>query len=201
MIAVHHRTGFTLIELLVALAIFSTMAALAYGGLAAVVRTRQQLQAQQDAFAQLVRTVSILERDLREIAARPIRGNYGERLPVLLGNVDNIEFTRFGYANPLAEARSNLERVEYLLDNGTLKRGAFAVLDRAPNSLPQLTDLRGAVTSFRLRYLDFSNRWLDVWPVPNSAQPDQLPRAVEFKLTLRDYGDVSRLVEMPSSAK
>ena len=43
--------GFTLVELLVALTVFATMAALAYGGLNSIARTRGDLAKQEDRFA------------------------------------------------------------------------------------------------------------------------------------------------------
>src|SRR4249919_3461842 len=88
-----HR-GFSLIELLVALAVFATMAALAYGGLDSVARTRAELGRQQDSFRDLMRGIGLIERDLHQAIARPVRGNYGEALPALIGSSGHIEFTR-----------------------------------------------------------------------------------------------------------
>ncbi|HET7064766.1 MAG TPA: type II secretion system minor pseudopilin GspJ [Rudaea sp.] len=199
------QPGFSLIELLVALAVFATMAALAYGGLDSVARTRAELGRQQDAFRDLMRGVGLIERDLRQAISRPVRGNYGEPLPALIGSSAHIEFTRTGFANPLAEPRSNLERVLYELDDAALKRGIYPVLDRAPATAPTLATLRSNVDSFRLRYLDASNRWSDTWPPLREAAagaPDlltQLPRAVEFRIGTSDYGEVAGVVELVSS--
>lgn len=192
--------GFSLIELLVALAVFASMAALAYGGLNSVVRTRAELGRQQDAFNGLMRSVSVFERDLRQAAARPVRGNYGEPQPAFAGLPDRIEFTRAGFANPQAEQRSNLERVVYALDGGALERGVWLALDRAPGSKAQATTLRDHVDAFRLRYLDASNRWSDNWPPRETdAIPAALPRAVEFRIQTQDYGEITRVVELVSS--
>jgi general secretion pathway protein J len=198
-------SGFSLVELLVALAVFATMAALAYGGLDSVARTRAELGRQQAAFQGLMRSVGTLERDLREAVARPVRGNYGESLPALTGTSGHIEFTRTGFANPQAEPRSNLERVLYEFDDGALKRGTYPVLDRAPGTAPRLTTLRGNVDALRMRYLDTNNRWSDNWPPlrePSATAPDlltQLPRAVEFRISTGDYGEVAGIVELVSA--
>ena len=197
--------GFSLIELLVAFAVFASMAALAYGGLDSVVRTRAELVRQQTAFQELMRSVALLERDLRQATARPVRGNFGEPLPAFLGGGDRIELTRSGFANPQAEPRSNLERVSYLLDGDALERGVFPVLDRAPGTTAEVTRLRSAVGAFRLRYLDGHNRWSDAWPpipdasAPAPALPTQLPRAVEFRIDTREYGEIVRVVELVST--
>jgi len=192
--------GFSLIELLVALAVFASMAALAYGGLNSVVRTRAELGRQQTAFNGLMRSVAVIERDLRQAAARPVRGNYGEPQPAFAGLPDRVEFTRAGFANPQAEVRSNLERVTYALDGDALKRGNYPVLDRAPGSVVQATTLRDNVEAFRLRYLDAANRWSDSWPPRETdATPLALPRAVEFRIDTKDYGEITRVIELVSS--
>ena len=193
--------GFTLIELLVAVAIFAIMSALAYGGLNSIAHTRGDLGRQEDAFRDLMRAVGSIERDLHEAAARPVRGNFGQELPAFVGSEDHLEFTRLGFANPQAETRSNLERVFYELDAGTLKRGRYAVLDRAPNTAPTVADLKVKIEDLRLRYLDPSdNRWLDAWP-PLQAKEDvtRLPRAVQWRLRTHDNGEIEGTVELVSA--
>ena len=191
--------GFTLIELLVALTIFSIMSALAYGGLNSIARTRGELAAQEDAFHDLMRAVGALDRDLRMAVARPVRGSFGQSLPACTGTADSIELTRVGFANPQAEPRSNLERVTYELDAGTLKRGRFAVLDRAPDTQPVITDLKVKAQEFRLRYMDASNRWLDAWPPAQTTKDVTLPSAVQWRLRTREYGEIEGTVELVSA--
>mgnify|MGYP001606195750 CR=1 FL=1 len=202
--------GFTLIELLVALAVFAALAAAAYGGLAALARTRAALAAQQDRFAAVLRSVSLLERELQQAVDRPVLGNgRGEVLPALAGGTDRIEFTRLGFANPRAEPRSNLQRVVYTFDGTALRHGRFGVLDRAPDSAPAVATLLDRVGGFQVRYLGCDAVWRDAWPPaqpPGCAQRggtplaavDALPLAVEFHLTLADLGELRRIVELPS---
>ena len=192
-------SGFSLIELLVAVTVFSIMAALAYGGLNSIARTRGELARQEDAFRDLMRAVTTLDRDLRQAVARPVTGSVGQTLQAFTGTTVGLEFTRLGFANPQAEARPNLERVLYELDAGALKRGNYPVLDRAPNTAPQITALRAGVSDFRLRYLDSSNRWFDVWPPPQTKDLLKLPRAVEWHLQTRDYGEIVRVIELVSA--
>lgn len=192
------QRGFTLIELLVALVVFAALAAAAYGGLNQIARTRSALAAQQDRFAAITRAVSVLERDLLQAIDRPVIGNNGAALFALIGNPGSLEFSRLGFANPLAEPRSNIERVVYGLDAGKLQRGRYAVLDRAPNSALATRMLVDKVSELNLRYFDAaSNAWSDVWPVQGSAV--SLPRAVEFRITFADLGEVRRVIELPSS--
>lgn len=195
-----HRAarGFTLIEILVALVVFASLAAITWGALGQIARTRAALAEQQDRFASVVRSVTDLERDLRQAISRPLRGNYGEPVAAVLGSSERIELSRLGYANPRAEARSNIERVVYGIENRALVRGRYAVLDRAPNSSAESRELVDRVTSFRLRYLGVDGAWRDTWPV-RDMPIETLPRAVEFRLTLEDVGELRRVVAMPSS--
>jgi general secretion pathway protein J len=194
-----YTTGFSLIEVLVALVVFSIMASLAYGGLNAIARMRTQLAQQEDAFRDLVRAVGTLDRDLREAVARPVSGNVGQALPAFAGTAATLEFTRLGFANPQAEQRSNLERVLYELDDHALKRGRFVVLDRAPNTAPEIGAVISGIDDFRLRYLDSSNRWSDTWPPQGTTDPNATPRAVEWHLITRDYGEIVRVIELVSA--
>jgi len=189
--------AFSLLELLVALAVFAAMAAAAYGGLASIARTRATLAAEQDRFTAMVRAVGALERDLRQAVARPVLGNDGRPLPALLGRADAIELTRLGFANPRAEPRSNLQRVAYVRDGDALVRLRYAVLDRAPDSLPARTPLLAKVTDWRLRYLGEDGAWREQWPPGPDAT--LLPRAVEFRFDAPGYGGIRRVVELPTT--
>jgi len=195
--------GFSLIELLVALAVFAALAAAAYGGLAQIAATRGALAKQQDRFAEVVRAVSMLERDLRQAISRPVRGNgSGEWLPALAGTGDRIELTRVGFANPLAEPRSNLERVAYALDAQKLQRGRYAALDRAPGGTPIATAVLDGAQMLSFRYLGSDGAWRSTWP-PSDAPSngtltyELLPRAIEFRIATNDVGELRRVVELP----
>ena len=190
--------GFTLVEVLVATAVFAIMSAMAWGGLNAVIRTREALVAEQQDFARTMRAVGMLERDLLGAVARPVRGNYGEPLPALRGDVDHLEFTRLGFASSLVDARSSLERVVYEQDGTTLKRGRYAVLDRAAGSVAEFTSVRDRLHRLQLRYLDAQGNWLDTWP-RSDDKPEALPRAIEFRIDIDGVGEISRLIELPSA--
>lgn len=196
--------GFSLIELLVALAVFAALAAAAYGGLSQIAQTRGALAKQQDRFAAVVRAVSMLERDLRQAISRPVRGRGREDyLPALAGTGDRIELTRVGFANPLAEPRSNLERVAYAVDAQKLMRGRYAALDRAPDAAPAATTVLDGTQALSFRYLGSDGAWRSTWPPSQAPQDMQtyelLPHAIEFRIATTDTGELRRVIELPSA--
>lgn len=189
--------GFSLLELLVAVAIFGLAAALAYGGLDGLVRTRAELERQSQRLQALQFAVGLIERDLRAAIDRPVVDAYGTPLPALDAGSGRIELSRIGYANALGQARAEIERVSYQLDGEQLQRLRFAVLDRAPSTVPDVQTLLTDVRGLEFRLLDAHGREQLRWPPPGG---EPLPRAVELRLTTTDFGEIRRVLELPVGA-
>lgn len=201
--ATQRQRGFSLIELLVAVAVFAVAGALAYAGLAAVTHSKQRLQQEQQAFQQIQRSVGLLARDLGSAVDRRVRDADGRELPSLLGSATRIEFSHHSPPGPPALARPALERVVWFADGKQLQRGRFAVLDRAPNSVPALRTMHSALAQFNVRYLDHSGNWHLRWPPSAQADNMRLPRAVEFRMRFASTGEEStrefrRVIELAS---
>lgn len=203
--------GFTLLEMLVAVAIFAVVAALSYGGLIAVMRQYDATREAQSRLQEIRRAVTVLERDLFQIRDRGVREAFqGDLLPALRGGVNDalpIEFTRGGWRNPANMPRSTLQRVAWVLEDDTLYRLHWIVLDQAQDSEPARLDVLEGVSQFTLRFLDAEGSWHAQWPPVETALPVSgdvragqvpLPAAVEFVLELEDAGRIRRLVELPA---
>ena len=197
--------GFTLLELLVALAVFSIMAIAAYSGLRNVLYTRAAVEEQNRRLAAVQLAVYRLEQDIEQTVPRGIRDEYGEPQAALLGGAladDRLTLTRAGWDNPLGQPRATLQRVAYRLRDGRLWRLHWPVLDRGGRIEPRETLLLDRVREFKARFLD-QDDWRDDWPPPlvsgdeNKPDPDRLPRAVEIRLILEDWGEIIRLLPLP----
>lgn len=188
--------GFTLVEMLVAVAIFAVASALAYGGLTTLVNARAQIDAGNERLGRLQFAIGLIERDIRSIADRGVRENYGSARPPLDGQASQFELTRFGHANSLGLARAELERVGYQLVDGELLRHRYAVLDRAPGTRPDDTVLLEGIQRFELRYRAADGRELRQWPPPRDTD-QTLPRAVEVRIAGEAIGEIRRLLELP----
>ncbi len=187
--------GFSLLEVLVAVALFALAMGLAYGGLDAVVRGRAQLEESAQRLADLQRAVGLIERDLRAALPRSVRVGDLRRMPALLIDTDGIELTRAGHANRLAQARAELERIRWGVDDRTLKRWRFAALDRNPGERPQEDSALQEVSQLRVEALRTDGRWVNRWPEPGQAD-DAWPRALRLRFSVEGIGEIERLLEL-----
>ena len=191
--------GFSLLEVLVAVALFAVVAALADGGLDSVMRARTQLAAQAEQMGALQRAVSLLERDLRAVAQRPVRDGFGAVLPALVGGVARIELSRHGHANLLDAPRAEVERVAWQVRSDTLSRQRWPVLDRVAATPMDSADLVAGLQALRFRYLLRGGRSFDAWPPPVPAPA--LPAAIEVEFEVEALGRVRRLIELPQAER
>lgn len=200
-----NRTGgFTLLELLVALSIFAIIGAAAYSGLNTLLAVRAALERDHERLRQVQLALLWLRRDTEQLAPRPVRDTFGEPRPALLGDnrePDRLILTRTGRDNPLDLPRSGLERLGYRVQDGQLLRLSWPMLDRADGSEPQSSLLIDEVRELRLRYLDRSGQWYERWPPPGTpdANLGRLPRALELRLELDDWGELRRLFLLPEA--
>jgi general secretion pathway protein J len=115
--------------------------------------------------------------------------------------VSIVTFTRAGWANPAGIQRPALERVTYILENGTLRREHWPVLDAVMTTATVRRELLDKVKSVTVRYMDVSFNWRDQWP-PQALAGDPTanlrlrPIAVEVTLELEDWGTIVRVIEI-----
>lgn len=213
---VRSERGFTLIEVLIAMAITALIAVTAYRSLAAVLTGVESARFEAERTRELSRAMSILSRDIRQLANRAVRDEFGERVPALEGGVlarEMLGFTRAGWHNTVAAPRSGLQRVAYYLDEDRLVRAVYPVLDRTGAIEPREAVLIGGVEQFDVRFLADaasiqSNRdlevdrrqWQENW-IANVSVPGQEtppPVAVEVRLTVEGWGQLERLYVLPA---
>ncbi|MEM9530617.1 MAG: type II secretion system minor pseudopilin GspJ [Pseudomonadota bacterium] len=196
------QRGFTLLELTVALAIFASLAAIAYAGLSGTLRAREALDEDSDQRATVQRAVQLMTRDLRYPIERSVRDRYGDREPALIGTRRSLTLTRSGWANPSRRSRSQLQRVQYNLDRDGLARLSWPNLDRSPGSEPRVDRLLSDLSEFSFAYFH-ADQWLDVWP-PRGGQDrggdrteltaGALPQALRIQWTHPEHGRIERIV-------
>lgn len=208
--------GFTLVEVLIALAITALVSAIAYSSLSTVLLGAESNQAQARRSFEVNRAWMIIGRDMAQFAARPVRDEFGDLEPALSGGPAarfTLSLTRAGWHNPVGLPRSSLQRVNYRVEDDTLWRDSYAVLDRVGDTEPQTVRLLAGVESLDLLFLGSIDRlqpgsrgtqldtrdWPDSWisEVGQSDTPVAPPVAVEVRITLADWGEMRRLYALP----
>jgi len=209
-------SGFTLIEVLIALAITAFVAIIAYTSLSSVISGVESTRTAATRNYELNRALMILTRDLRQFTARPVVDEFGVREPALSGGELSrylLSFTRSGWNNPNGHRRSNLQRVNYLLEDNALWRESYNVLDRVSNSQPQKVKLLEGVEEVSIIFLSSldaidlgdsgkgldTRNWLDNWIVDTSTPGASLPppAALELSLQIKGWGEIRRLYALP----
>ena len=210
------NAGFTLIEVLIALAITAFVAAVAYSSLSTAMLAVESTRATAQRTYEMNRAWMIISRDLRQFVARPVRDEFGQVEPAMAGGAAArfaLSFTRGGWHNPNGLPRSNLQRVNYRVEDGALWRDTYPVLDRAPETQAQqvrllegvevlelvfLGDLGAAEREGRGLTLD-TRGWQASWVADTSAPDLELspPVALEIRLQLEDLGELRRIYALP----
>ncbi|WP_067583386.1 type II secretion system minor pseudopilin GspJ [Endozoicomonas ascidiicola] len=203
-----YHNGFTLLELMIAILLFSMISTASFKLFSSVNAAQQSTQQTLKDLTALKRARILLQQDLLQLAARPVRDEFGDHLPAIQGGRDNdylLEFTRAGWQNPLLDKRSRLQRIAYGLERNQLVRYYWPVLDRAQDSSPVRQVLITDVTDITLRFMGPEKRWQNSWPVsePETKSGEQtlrwqlLPLAVELVLISEAYGSVSLILPAP----
>ncbi len=197
------QRGFTLLELVVAVGIFALMSAIAYGGLLSVLATAGGTEAQSDRLGEIQLAMARLERDVEQLVPRPVRDQFGDLRQALVAGAGGtvMEFTRAGYLNPVDLPRSTLQRVQWALDGDTLYRAPWPVLDSPTGAAePALETVLTEVEELELRFLGRDDQWHVEWPLDRGGDTStSMPRAVEVRLALSDWGEIRRILMIPGS--
>ncbi|MFO7607360.1 MAG: type II secretion system minor pseudopilin GspJ [Desulfurivibrionaceae bacterium] len=188
--------GFTLLELLVALSIFALISVSLYGSLNSMLTTKQHLESDSEKLRELQTTIRIIGRDIEQAVARPIRTVYQPELAAMTWTENSgvLEFTTSGRRNPLLVKRSGLQRVVYRLQDQTLVKESWPVLDRGVEIEPFTQVLLREVEGFELSFIG-QKRNYRTWPPEDISGPvaELLPRAVQVHFDLKRWGRVNRL--------
>ncbi|NND66455.1 MAG: type II secretion system minor pseudopilin GspJ [Halioglobus sp.] len=208
--------GFTLLEVLIALAITAFVSMVAYTSISAALAGVESLRENAGRTYDVNRAWMFVSRDLRQLAQRPVRDEFGQIEPILAGGElarFPLSFTRTGWHNPHRYPRSHLQRVNYRVEDEALWRDTYPVLDRDANTEAQTVKLLEGVEYMELKFLGDVNQlserrddealrtddWADNWVHEVGAPGGSLapPAAIEIRLQLTDWGEMRRLYALP----
>jgi general secretion pathway protein J len=227
-VSIRRTRGFTLIELVVALFVSAIMFFFGYRALSQAILSRKEVDEQSARLQALQTTMRVLEQDFELAQPRPVRNVIGDGYQPafsaaassfgatgvvstqLSGSGNSLKgstppivtFTRVGWTNPVGIQRSEMQRVSYSIENGSLTRSYFPVLDATQAVVPVNRVLIDHVKSFTLRYMDGGHNWLTSWPqntvggAPQNTQLRMRPIAVEVKIEIEGWGILTRHIEI-----
>ncbi len=178
--------GFTLLEILIAMAVFAIMSVMAYSGLRVLLDARAATSLRSERLAELQITLYLLGEDLAQSIARPVRDEYGAQEPGSRGGTHSelLSLSRSVPAWSAYQAGSQLQRISYRFEQGSLYRLAWTTLDRTQQTeyrRRKLIDLE------RIHLRFFDQDWTDSWSSSTT------PKAVEIVFTINGLGDIKRL--------
>jgi len=153
--------------------------------------------------AEVQRAMQILQRDIMQLSPRGIRDQLGDPSgPLLIGADGMIEFTRAGWRNPLNRPRSELQRVGYIVQDETLTRAYWTVLDRAPDAEPHLQKLLSGIEQIEFFAMDVSGNEYSFWPPSGdyANDPARALAAIVLRLDAPPFGVVERIWTVPGGS-
>jgi general secretion pathway protein J len=206
--APRRHAGFTLVEILVAMAIAAILATMAFSAMNEAMQNRERIRQAQQRLVGLQFMMRSLVQDFSQLAPRPVRMPIGEDYEAAVlgrsGAFAEVVLTRAGWTNPAGLSRSSLQRVRYQVRDGVLYRDYWLALDAQLEPEPVQRALIDGVEAFTIRYMNDGRQWQDNWPPPPPNAGNQMryqrgrPLAVEITLRLRDWGTLTRIVEVPA---
>jgi len=190
--------GFTLIELLISISILAILLSLSYSGLNSVLISHERISKQQEKFKKFNYTFNQLHTELQHIVARPVSDTYNNRLAAFFLSYSNdteFSFTRAGRPNPSGLRRSSLQRLDYFMDNNTLKKRVWFAPDNSDIQSFKEEELLKNITEIKVEALADNGGWHTTWP-PTGAPLDILPKAIKLTISEKDTGDFVQLIEL-----
>jgi general secretion pathway protein J len=194
--------GFTLIELLVAMSIFGIISMLALGGLNTIIQQQTLAREQMVRLGQLQRAVRLMTGDFEQLNPRHVRDILGQSTepPLVTDGLNSniVRLSRGGWRNPAPMQRGTLQRVQYRLEDESLIREYWPVMDAPLGMEPRSETILEGVIEVEVEYLDDASEWNTQWPPLSAINSTSFifPRAVRIRFELESWGEIERLVDL-----
>jgi len=211
-------SGFTLLEMLLAVLIFALIILGAQQTSSLAIESASSLKDEQSRLKNINLFLETIERDLTQLTSRPTRyditNSIRHPLETDVNSIYWFRLTRAGWKNPLQRPRSNIQSATYYFEDNKIFRSHQLFLDGINNNDPVKRKLLENVNSVEINFLSRNGQWSDTWPIQNQQNitnstdfesanrlPEiSFPVAVEIKMELKDYGTISKLLNLATSA-
>jgi len=204
------QQAFTLLEIIIAMAISALIGVAAMTLLDDATIAHKNMQEKGNRYNQIERAWLFISNDIQQLAPRQFRDEFGDKKNNLfsddLNGTTQLSFTRLGRRNPAGLARSNLEKLSYLVEEEKLKRISYAYPDGMNLEQGLNRTLLENVEALEVDFFD-GEEWIDFWPVDTGIETqdgrsvNDLPVAIKISLQLKDIGLVERLYVVSDKRK
>lgn len=195
---INKNRGFTLIELMVAIVIFAIIAVISYRTLSSLITTKDVVEAAQDKWGGISKTMNQMSVYCNRIVPLTALDVDGSTLPAVLGknklssNFDSqLEMTTSGFIGDLAYGSTPPKRVGFRYANSKLFLVIWPVLNRAPNTKPDMILLSSQIAMFSVKYLYQDRQWYDTWPL-NVSNYALVPIAIKMYIKMNSGEEINR---------
>lgn len=195
--------GYTLLEVLVALTVFAILSTITASAMYNAFNTRERVNIQANQLNTLQVAMALLGRDTEQIIERSVVANEMHQFAPFVGESKYMEFTRGGSVNPIGvEHRSTLKRIAYVCAGTKLVRRSWETLDAPIRKNYQDKVLLDNLEECSIAYLSNSRQILSEWrpyAVQQTQKKETLPIAIQFTLTVADWGNMNLLFVIPGA--
>lgn len=200
--ASHKQSGFTLIEVLIALFIFSLISVGATSALTSSLRGQNQMQQRLEGISEIENMRALIRGDMASLILQPRREAYGNSEPYVLradGQV-LLDFTRTGRSNPMDDARGDLQRVIYVVEDGHFIRRSFSQFSPAPQSGQIDRVLLSSISRSELDFVYVPSEFSLEVALPDirleAGQPADKLKAIKLDLEFETGGTLTQYFEV-----
>ena len=177
--------------------IFTIMSTLVFGGLSSIVKSREATTLELNTLTNMQVAFAIIERDVRQAVNRSSRNIAGEKIPAFMGsNSDDrfLKLIRLRKSNKLQFNNMPLERVYYSVEESTLFRHTWKVIDIAVEGLPIKFAILKNISKVSVAFLNQKLAWKPTWTSEKKLIiGEELPRAVKITLEMENGEMFTRL--------
>ena len=194
-----NQHGFTLIEILIAIGLFALLSALVFQTFNLQTRYHQELSSKQQRWADVVKAWQIIERDLSQLVARPVRDEFGDvQAALFYQESQGLAFTTLNWYASEISPTSQVQRVSYQYDANSKKlyREAWLFADSIPSTPKNRFVILDNVIGVNYVMSANDSSTHELWPLP-SQPANLLPRMVVVKIITKDFGAISRYFYVP----
>jgi general secretion pathway protein J len=173
----------TLLELLVAMTLMVIISAIAYASLNGLIDAKVHTDEVANKLRQELLTSQQLTKDFNGMIERSTKDAFGSTKLSIIGNYSSIEFTRNGHANPLNQFYSDLQRVQWFIQDKQLMRASKNMIDEGSFSEWQYRSYLEDIDELNINYINKVGVESRRWPPENLNS--QL-KAIEFSIAFID---------------